>query len=47
MLRVFKENQKNPFLLFLGFTHPFQLRPSVNASKLSFPAARTRNSLTA
>ena len=42
-----EENQENPFLLFMSYTHKFSICPPANASKLAFSAAHIENSLTA
>ena len=42
-----KENNKNPFLLFMSFTHTFSICPTEIPSKLALSASHIKNSLTA
>ena len=45
--RIKNQNLENPFLLFVGFTHLYPFRMSVNPSELAFPDPRTANRLPA
>ena len=42
-----KENNKNPFLLFMSYTHTFSISLSEIPSKLALSANHIENSLTA
>ena len=47
IVRIYKKNNKNPFLLFMSFTHSFSICLSEIPSKLALSDRHIENSLTA